>query len=594
MGQICGCLKNAQRIPVQAYQTEEQEDRCVCGHLFPSADANFCCSCGEPREGGRRPQRKYSIHSNTSRQSSASGSKFANIMPGTVPSASRRNRRSGTAGSTPSVSSKTTADEASEEQRSDEKHHSHLDRKASRCNSRHSASSRSTNDSISVASDKTSESSSPKRTRNPLSGIVHCASTDIPRKKKVLDSSSQKKTPESPRGTKSPKDLRVPSTEAGHDDMVSALSKALTHSGSLLTTSVQMRALQVPDGLSAASNFRPKLDTQMPPFEAKVDQDNLLKMIPQGPLKSHQLSLQKVTFMSTDWLGLRLANGSHSQCISFCLMVTALQNIGKSTSRSVVVETSDEEAIQLGFACAPTFSNKKSKCSTSFIDHAEDISELAQIFSNEDGNIPKKLTANLKKWCEKNQRRLLGNDSVTDDSQRSKSLFSLRGLFASIEESLGALSCEANGSKLQGGRRNSNASTSSERRMSLKDRRRSLPLGLEISSSRVSASENSSPKPRSTDSVRGGSKSKRSYDATQSQPIDSSLRHLSPELPERRRRNSDPGLTSMMGLSEQETITALKMKRKKSLDATIMPTLNEEDSDLKEVASVSPHAIERP
>jgi hypothetical protein len=361
--------------------------------------------------------------------------------------------------------------------------------------------------------------------------------------------------------------------------MVSALSKALKHSGTLVTTNVQMRALQVPDGLSGAYNFRPKPDTQMPPFEAKVDQDNLLKMLPAGSLKPHQLCLQRVTFMSTDWLGLRLAHGTHSQCISFCLCVTALQNIGKNTSRSVVVETSSDEAIPFGFACAPTFGNKKSHCSTAFVDHAEGIGELAQIFANEDGNAQKKVMADLKKWCQKHQRKLSGNDISSDEAPRPGKSFSLRSLFASIEEALGALGAEghANASKQgsAGSRRNSNTSMSG----SSQDRRKSLPPTF--GKAAKASPRSSAVSPRS--SQRQPSKPKRSHDLNQSHQSDLSQRPL---VSERRRRNSDPGLVSMMGLSEKEAVIAMKIKRKKSLDGhsitAIMPTLNEDDDSASE------------
>lgn len=574
-----GCLKTGRAISVQTYHSDDVEDRCVCGKPFASPDARFCCHCGASREGHLpvQPQRKYSVTSNTSRQSSRS--KFSNIMPGTVPSASRTTRRSGTGGSaTSSVSSRTTVDEASEDQTSDERHVG--DRPASR---HHSGVSRSTKDSISVASDRTGESS-PKKTagmRSPQSGSPRCT-----------------KPPKEPRATS------LTSLEA-HQDMAAALSKALKHSGSLVTSSVQMRALQAPDGLGDAFNFKPRPDTQMPPFEAKVDQDNLLAMLPQGSLKANQLSLQRVTFMSTEWLGLRLAQGTHAQCISFCLCVIALQNIGKNTSRSVVVETSNDEAVQIGFACAPIIGQKKSKCSTAFLDHAEDIGELAQIFLNDDGN-QKKVTADLKKWCQKAQRKFVGSDLPSDEKSKT---FSLRGLFASIEESLGALGSEGNPNKIQGGgRRNSNGSINGEpssRRNSnaslVEDRRKSLPPGLETPTIVRKFTPEGKPAPKSKSTVRSrssssdrhASKSKRShasYDSHDAESFDSSSRHASPQISERRRRNSDPGLPSMMGLSDEETVVAMKMKRKKSFDAAIMPTLNEDDDSESKEAALSPIA----
>jgi len=123
--------------------------------------------------------------------------------------------------------------------------------------------------------------------------------------------------------------------------------------------------------------------------------------------------LQRVSFMGTKWIALRLCNTSRAQCLKFCICAAALNNIGKNTSRSVVVEACDtppsnsEETAIPGFVCSPIPTREST--GVSWIDVWDDISELADIIINDLCLPDKKVQAELKKWASQRDERSQGS-----------------------------------------------------------------------------------------------------------------------------------------------------------------------------------------
>lgn len=392
---------------------------------------------------------------------------------------------------------------------------------------------------------------------------------------------------------------KVPSF-VGHtgcsDEVVAALNQALKHSGSIVTQNLRMRALQVPETLASAYNAAPKPDDLMPQFDAKVDIDNLLEKLPINVSLRAMLSLQRVTFMSTEWLGIRLVHGNHTESLRFCLCATALQNIGKNTSRSVVVECPDGDQCMV-FACSPMSASRRSEWRSTFCDHAEEIGVLAHIILNDGGIAVKKVTAHLKTWCQKTQRRAeeedqnaarraqreadvsqvpldaestKQNESSKDNKRRR---FSLMGIVASLEESFASLGADSK-----------NKSSAGTGKVGAHRRRMSTPGGLGSGAPRV-GSINASPERRS------GSKQRRHSLGT----VLPSGREEAPDVQRRERRGSDPSLAlaprgrphsgarsavedpgfDATCQEDQAKAMAAKLKRRPSL-ADIMPTLDED------------------
>lgn len=197
------------------------------------------------------------------------------------------------------------------------------------------------------------------------------------------------------------------------------LESVLRHSGSIAQQVVRARALEMPETVEQAMTSPTVPDKQMPAFEAKVDPDNILEQLPATALRPDQVMVQRISFMGTDWLGLRLANVSRPQNLRFCICAAAYQNIGKNTSRSVVAEICGQETMH-GFACAPlsmpVLSPRRGSSASSgtggagsvssagtmtWLDMAPEIAELADIISNEAELPAKKAAQELRRWVRK-------------------------------------------------------------------------------------------------------------------------------------------------------------------------------------------------
>jgi len=214
-------------------------------------------------------------------------------------------------------------------------------------------------------------------------------------------------------------------------DVQGLLTQTLKHSGSFKMNFVRVRVLALPSNLTSAFSAAHKADLQMPLFDARVDCDNILIELGSDILNPSQVSMQRVSFMGTDWLGIRLEHQTHYDCITFCVCTAALLNIGKSTSRTVVVEAcGDGSKHYPGFACIPISDQSDEVISTLF-EYAKDISELADIICNEPAHSTKKVTADLKKWCHKGNRQRGG--------LKKASKFSLRRMVESLENQFTAL-----------------------------------------------------------------------------------------------------------------------------------------------------------
>eukprot|EP00440_Ansanella_granifera_P038301 gb/GFBE01041555.1/.p1 GENE.gb/GFBE01041555.1/~~gb/GFBE01041555.1/.p1 ORF type:complete len:680 (+),score=98.79 gb/GFBE01041555.1/:1-2040(+) len=230
------------------------------------------------------------------------------------------------------------------------------------------------------------------------------------------------------------------------------LGKAVLHSGSLVQHTLRVRALQAFESLAEAYQGFPKADRHMPNFDMKVDPENLLQHLPPAMLKPNQLSLQRVSFMGTKWIALRLCQGSRAQCLKFCLCAAALQNTGKNTCRSVVVESQipakgeEKEEDIPAFVCS-AIPTRENLAAITWLVVWEDVSELADIINNECGLPEKKVTAELKKWALK--RRQPSNSST----KLRWSLF--RGAFGAGGAASGSAAGSADDVRVGAGRRRS-------------------------------------------------------------------------------------------------------------------------------------------
>lgn len=197
-----------------------------------------------------------------------------------------------------------------------------------------------------------------------------------------------------------------PSSSGERDAVAELLGKEVLHSGSLMQETIRVRALQGCETLSEAIQALPKPDQHMPNFDVKVDPENMLLKLPHDIFRPNQLSLQRVSFMGTKWIALRLCVGSREQCMKFCMVAASLQNLGRNTSRSVVVEAcsasppnGSEVCLDIpGFVCAPIPRDALISTTVSWLEIWQDVIELTEIFLNEASLAEKKVTAELKKW----------------------------------------------------------------------------------------------------------------------------------------------------------------------------------------------------
>jgi len=177
------------------------------------------------------------------------------------------------------------------------------------------------------------------------------------------------------------------------------LDKALRSTGNLVLQAVCVRALRGED-LSAAYRAEPKLDSHMPAFDAKVDPTDLIGYLRCMLLNPNRITMQRVLFMSTEWLGIRLSSGTTSQCLRFCICAAALRNVDRNTSRSVVIEACDKDFGIAAFACAPLLTSKHSQSLQSWLALAADLNDLADIVLNEVG-LPQKKA--LRRWSQRHR-----------------------------------------------------------------------------------------------------------------------------------------------------------------------------------------------
>lgn len=577
-----GCCRRAfgGSSQVSAYDVSSLQEACPCGEYFVSQEARFCCFCGQARL-----QDGSDVERGSPKTDASSGQGFSPICPPSptpVPG-QRSRRRSGTGDSSSTVSSRARSNAEAEA----------FNDNASNC---------STEDSFNAG-----------KFGSPLG---HQVSTPTTRAKSSSDL---------PRRSVSGTPARRPSVDAGlvdagvasaglggPEDMLSALSQALKLSGSIVTQNLRMRVLQVPESLATAWSCVPKADMQMPFFDAKVDLDNLLAKLPSSALRPSQLSLQRVSFMSTDWLGMRLANGDLAQSRQFCLCAVALQNIGKNNSRSVVVESAESQDEGLVFACTPMYNHQ---VKPQYVETAEEISYLAGIVLNEAGFPAKKVTENLKSWCQKQHRRMDARDSKDDAPKEGKTgFFLLRGVAAALEDLAGkrqietkasrakssagagrrgSAPCAASSENRSGGRHSTSKSTDSRsgRRHSTggksTDSRSSRRHSTSGTARADSFEEKRTESPRRTyGSEDKKSSRKNSVDSTtsaSSERVDSGSDLPDFKIPMMRRK-SDPGLTfsSNMEFVEKKDrgrkpSKSPSAKRLKGLPVEIMPKLDEDD-----------------
>merc|ERR1719329_597402 len=166
-----------------------------------------------------------------------------------------------------------------------------------------------------------------------------------------------------------------------------------------------MRTLRVSESLAVAHVAEATPDWNMPFFNSKADTVNILDLVPSAPLRSDLVALQRISFLSTEWLAIRLLHGTKEQCLQFCLCLTALRNADKNASRSVVVEVATRPDVHgFAFACAPlsfdrTSRKKLAMVPLPWVEHAHNIAELAHLIMNETCLSRGLLTAELQRWC---------------------------------------------------------------------------------------------------------------------------------------------------------------------------------------------------
>jgi len=209
------------------------------------------------------------------------------------------------------------------------------------------------------------------------------------------------------------------------------------------------------------------------------------------------------------------------------------------------------------FACSPMSASRRSEWRSTFCDYAEEIGVLAHIILNDGGIAVKKVTAHLKTWCQKTQRRAEEESQITakraqreadmracgfvsqvpldaestkpndapKDTKRRR--FSLMGIVASLEESFASLGADSK-----------NKSSAGTGKVGAHRRRMSTPGGLGSGAPRVGSS-NDSPETRS------GSKQRRHSLGTPSPSgREAGRRPSGSRSPSSERRGSDPSLTS--------------------------------------------------
>lgn len=287
------------------------------------------------------------------------------------------------------------------------------------------------------------------------------------------------------------------------NDITRAMRQVLC-SGSLVTHSVKVRTLQLPDTLASAHATKPKPDPLMPVFDGKIDPENLINYVAVD-FKDDLLSVQRVSLMGTEWLGMRLLRSTHADGFRFCLCAAALQNLGRKTSKSFVVEVCAEAVDNYSCVLAPIHdsrsSSKSAELLSKFLERVEGICELAAILVNEAAHPQKKVAADTKAWC---QRK-----SLEYGEEQKRSSLSIKGFQRSI------------GSFLEG----QMATLASEDR----PRRRSEP---QLASRR----RRSEPQMASSDVKIGAERRRSESNLAQGQP--SSLEHSTMHT---RRRKSAPG-----------------------------------------------------
>lgn len=179
------------------------------------------------------------------------------------------------------------------------------------------------------------------------------------------------------------------SQELGADDM---LSQAIRNCGSLVQHSFRVRVLVMSNSLSDACRLDPKVDSQIPAFELKLDAAKLLDCLPQNPFDG-PVCLQQGYFMGSKWLALYLCHASRAHQLKFTMAACALLNAGRKTGRCVAVEVDEaagavdgvdgEDAPDCAFlACSPLVSQRSTTSSArrcSWLDAAPELSELAAL-----------------------------------------------------------------------------------------------------------------------------------------------------------------------------------------------------------------------
>lgn len=172
------------------------------------------------------------------------------------------------------------------------------------------------------------------------------------------------------------------STASLEEIAVEKFRRMVCHTGTLEKQAVMARAFWPPGSLpESARNFSTvQLCAEL---LTKVEPDNLLERLHNGPLAPEVFMMQRLSFQGSMWLGVGLKQGSPQQRFQFSVCAASLFNMRKVDYRAIVIEPCCREVGAASFACTPISTpRKRLPCSTTWLDLAEDLRELADLVQN--------------------------------------------------------------------------------------------------------------------------------------------------------------------------------------------------------------------
>eukprot|EP00418_Pyrodinium_bahamense_P047823 CAMPEP_0179164532 /NCGR_PEP_ID=MMETSP0796-20121207/80754_1 /TAXON_ID=73915 /ORGANISM="Pyrodinium bahamense, Strain pbaha01" /LENGTH=186 /DNA_ID=CAMNT_0020866997 /DNA_START=14 /DNA_END=570 /DNA_ORIENTATION=- len=176
--------------------------------------------------------------------------------------------------------------------------------------------------------------------------------------------------------------------------MSELLDKTLRHSGSLVTNVMPVRVYWPPE------QFRSLHKKQTAPAmsmetDAGVDPENILERLLCGTHTASLISLQRLTFLDTIFLGVALKNGTAQQSLQFGLYAATLFNTCKERHCSVVAQSRN-----ISYACSKAHLSRRGAHRFLWLDLLGQLEELAEIVLEAPQRTSKEVTRALKSWTQ--------------------------------------------------------------------------------------------------------------------------------------------------------------------------------------------------